>query len=104
MSKAINLTMLDSGVARITIDLPGSKVNLLSASVMGELNEALDQIGQNGACKGVMLVSGKEDFGAGANVEEIQALQKQPGIKIYEATKQGKALFARLEKLNSIAV
>jgi len=103
MSKAITLSKLGSGVAVLTIDLPGSKMNLLAASVLAELNEALNTIEQDGS-KGVILVSGKEgNFGAGANVEEIQALQSQPAIKIYEAAKAGKALFARLEKLNSIA-
>jgi 3-hydroxyacyl-CoA dehydrogenase/enoyl-CoA hydratase/3-hydroxybutyryl-CoA epimerase len=103
MSKAITLSKLGSGIAVITIDLPDSKMNLLSGSVMTELNEALDTIERDGS-KGVIIVSGKEgNFGAGANVEEIQALQSQPAIKIYEAAKDGKRLFARLEKLNSIA-
>ncbi|MBK9141321.1 MAG: enoyl-CoA hydratase/isomerase family protein [Candidatus Melainabacteria bacterium] len=104
MSKAIKLTMLDSGVALLTIDLPGSKMNLLSESVLRELAEALDKIEADSTVKGVIITSGKEDnFGAGANVEEIQALQSQPAIKIYEASKAGKEIFARLAKLNSAA-
>lgn len=104
MSNAINLRMLESGVALVTIDLPGSEFNFLSESVMNELNAICDQIERNSACKGVIVVSGKEsNFGAGANVKEIQALQTEPAIKIYEATKLGKSLFARFEKLNSIA-
>lgn len=104
MSKALKLTKLDSGVVQITIDLPGSKMNLLSGSVLFELNELIDQIEADSSVKGVILVSGKEDnFGAGANVEEIQALQSQPAEKIYEAVEFGKEVFARLEKLNSIA-
>lgn len=103
MSKAITLRKLGSGVAVLTIDLPDSKMNLLSSTVLAELDEMLTTIERDGA-KGVILVSGKEgNFGAGANVEEIQALQSQPAIQIYEAAKIGKALFARLEKLNSIA-
>lgn len=104
MSNALTLTKLDSGVMLVTIDLPGSKMNLLSESVLIELNDAIDQIESDTSLRGVIIVSGKEDnFGAGANVEEIQALQSQPAERIYEAVKQGRAIFARLEKLNSIA-
>ncbi len=99
MTNAVHLKMLPSGVALVTIDLPGSKMNLLSGSVMQELNEVLSQVEANSP-KGMILASGKPDnFGAGANVEEIQALQSQPAINIYEAAKQGKAVFARIEKL-----
>lgn len=74
MSNALKLTKLASGVCQITIDLPDSKMNLLSGSVLFELNEMLGEIEADNSCKGVILVSGKEDnFGAGANVEEIQA-------------------------------
>lgn len=103
MSKAITHSKLGNGIAVLTIDLPDSKMNLLSGSVMAELNAALDTIERDGS-KGVVIVSGKEsNFGAGANVEEIQALQSQPAIKIYEAAQEGKRLFARLEKMNSVA-
>lgn len=104
MNKAVTLKMLDSGVARLTIDLPDSKMNLLSESVLKELSDALDTIEGDSSVKGVIIVSGKEDnFGAGANVEEIQALQSRPAIEIYQASEMGKQLFARIEKLNSVA-
>lgn len=104
MSNAITLKKLDSGIMLVTIDLPGSKMNLLSESVLIELNDAIDQIESDTSVRGVIIASGKEDnFGAGANVEEIQALQSQPAERIYEAVKKGRAIFARLEKLNSIA-
>lgn len=104
MSNAVNLKVLDNGVAVVTIDLVGSKMNLLSEVMLRELSVAVDAIEANPAVKGVVIISGKDDnFGAGANVEEIKALQSQPAIKIYEAVTFGKALFARIEKLNSVA-
>ncbi len=103
MSKAITLSKLPSGIAVLTIDLPDSKLNFLSGSVMEEINGALDTI-ESEKAPGVIVVSGKEDnFGAGADVKEIQALQAQPAIEIYNASKMGKQVFARFEKLNSIA-
>jgi|AGTN01.1.fsa_nt_gi 3-hydroxyacyl-CoA dehydrogenase len=104
MTNAVNLKVLDNGVALVTIDLVGSKMNLLSEVTLRELSAAVDAIEANPAVRGVVIISGKDDnFGAGANVEEIKALQSQPAIKIYEAVSFGKALFARIEKLNSVA-
>ena len=53
MSNALTLTKLDSGVMLVTIDLPGSKMNLLSESVL------------NSFCK-VWLSFGYWDNGPGA--------------------------------------
>ncbi len=104
MQNAIKLEKLASGVALVTIDLPGSKLNLLSESVMNELDRAVATVEADASFKGLIIMSGKEDnFGAGANVEEIQSIQNRPGIEIYQASQMGKALFARIEKLNSVA-
>ena len=77
MATAITKTLLPSGVALVTLDLPDSKMNLLGESVMRELNDVLDQVAGDSAVKGLVIVSGKDDnFVAGANVNEIKALQK----------------------------
>ncbi len=99
-NNAVQTRILDSGVAVITIDLPDSKVNLLSASVMMELDQAVEQVKANPAVKGLIICSGKSDnFVAGANINEIQAIQNEPPVKAYEASKQGKELLAKIERL-----
>lgn len=104
MSKAVSIKLLPSGVAVLTIDLPGKKLNVLGTEVMEGLGEALTTLESSQGLKGVIVVGKPDSFGAGADVEEIKALQRQTAYKIFEATQAGKALFARLSKLNSIAV
>jgi 3-hydroxyacyl-CoA dehydrogenase/enoyl-CoA hydratase/3-hydroxybutyryl-CoA epimerase len=97
---SVQLKTLDSGVAVITIDLPDSKVNLLSGQVMMELASAVDSVKSNPAVKGLVIRSGKSDnFVAGANIGEIQALQNQPEVKAYEASKLGKQLLSEIDRL-----
>lgn len=104
MSKAVSTKLLPSGVAVLTIDLPGKKLNVLGTEVMEGLGEALTTLEGTSGLKGVIVVGKPDSFGAGADVEEIKSLQRQTAYKIFEATQAGKALFARLGKLNSIAV
>jgi len=103
---AVTKKLLPTGVALVTLDLPDSKMNLLGEMVMRELNDVLDQVAGDSSVKGLIIVSGKDDnFVAGANVNEIMALQDQPSIKAYEASKLGKGILAKLEALpfNTVA-
>src|SRR5262249_16477435 len=99
-NKAVNVKILDNGVAVLTLDLQGTKVNVLSTMTMTELNEALDQLAANPAVKGLVVISGKADnFVAGADIAEIRNLQRQSGVKAYEASKIGKEVFGKIKRL-----
>lgn len=104
MSQAVTHKLLPSGVAVLTIDIPGKKLNVLNTGVMEGLVTAIGALESTPGLKGVIIVGKPDSFGAGADVEEIQALQSQTAFKIFEATQAGKALFARISKLNSIAI
>ncbi len=98
--KSVELTVLNTGVAVIKLDVKDSKVNLLSTDVMTELDATLDALRDMRNVTGLVIVSGKEDnFVAGANVKEIVTVQKQPSTVAFEATQRGKAVFAKLTKL-----
>lgn len=100
MNTAISLKVLPSKVAVITIDLPGSKMNVLSTAVMTELEGVLDKLAATPGIAGLVIASGKSDnFFAGANIEEIVPIQTQPSVVAFDATQRGKAVFAKLEKL-----
>lgn len=104
MTKAMRLDIQENEIAVLTIDLPDSKMNLLSRSSMQELDENLEKVKSDPTIKGLIIMSGKEDnFGAGADVQEIQSLQNQPPLGIYEASKLGKEVFAKLAGINSLA-
>jgi 3-hydroxyacyl-CoA dehydrogenase/enoyl-CoA hydratase/3-hydroxybutyryl-CoA epimerase len=97
---AVQLKLLKSGVALVTLDLPGEKMNLLSESLMRELNDVLDQVASNKTVKGLIIASGKADnFVAGANVREIQHLQSQPASEAYKGAQLGKSIMAKIEAL-----
>ena len=67
MSNALQLNHLPSGVVVVTMDLPDSKINLLSESMMRELDVILDQVLADKSTKGFVLASAKTDsFVAGA--------------------------------------
>lgn len=105
-STSVQLKVADSGVAVITLDLQGSKVNLLSSATMMALQEAVAAVKANPAVKGLIICSAKADnFVAGADIKEIQALQSQSQEKAYEAAELGKQLLAEIEALpfNTVA-
>lgn len=97
---AVNLKVLPSKVAVITIDLPGSKLNVLSSGLMAELEQTLDALAARTDVVGLVITSGKEDnFFAGANLEEIVPIQTQPSVVAYNATQRGKAVFGKIAAL-----
>jgi 3-hydroxyacyl-CoA dehydrogenase/enoyl-CoA hydratase/3-hydroxybutyryl-CoA epimerase len=100
MNTAISVRVTPSKVAVITIDLPGSKMNVLSGPLMSELEAAVDKLAVTPDIAGLVIVSGKPDsFFAGANIDEIVPIQTAPSVVAFDATQRGKAVFAKLEKL-----
>lgn len=100
MANIVKLSMLDGGIALITIDTPNSKLNVLSEDFFAEFAATLDGLEARKDLNGLIIASGKEDnFFAGADVKQIRELQKQPAHLIYEASKAGKAAFNRIAKL-----
>lgn len=98
---ALKLKILENGVAVIVLDVPDNKLNMLSRSVMLELNNILDQIQNDPAISGLVITSGKTDnFIVGANINEIRQLQNEPAVKCYEASKLGKMVFDKIENLS----
>ncbi|MCM2315065.1 MAG: 3-hydroxyacyl-CoA dehydrogenase NAD-binding domain-containing protein [Thermoanaerobaculia bacterium] len=63
------------GVAVLTFDVPGSKVNVLSSRLLGEFRAALDRVESEPSIRACVLRSGKEDnFIAGADLDEVKAM------------------------------
>ncbi len=100
MSETMRLNVSDKGLATVTIDVPDSKVNVLSEPVMIQLQTILDSLIADKNVKGLVFASGKPDsFIAGADVQAIKQLQKEPSIKAYEASRLGKMIYEKIEKL-----
>ncbi len=88
--KAIRSEIREDGIAILTFDLEGEKVNKLSTSVGQELERILKDLEKNPKLKGLILISGKPNiFIAGADIREIESVHtKEEGrLKSIEAQK-----------------
>ncbi|MBI3890525.1 MAG: enoyl-CoA hydratase/isomerase family protein [Candidatus Wallbacteria bacterium] len=93
-----SLSVDDAGVATLTLDCPGSKLNILSREAFQQLDDMLSELSRRRDIRGLLLVSGKPDnFVAGANIEEFLALQSAAAAA--EASRQAQAVFQRFEGL-----
>lgn len=82
-SPALTLSVGDDGVATITLDSPGSPVNLVGPGVWVELEQILDDLDkrEDGAVHGVLLRSGKANgFSAGADIGWLSGLADDPTL------------------------
>lgn len=96
-NQAFQLSVEPDGLAVLTFDCPGEKVNKYSTAVMTELDVLLDELPARPGIKALLLVSGKPDiFIAGADVNEIaraEASQAQEGVR------RGHRIFNKLANL-----
>ncbi|MGH9463843.1 MAG: 3-hydroxyacyl-CoA dehydrogenase NAD-binding domain-containing protein, partial [Vicinamibacteria bacterium] len=91
-------TVVD-GIGWLTFDLPGEKVNKLSASVMADLARALEALRGRPDLEGVVIRSGKEGiFIAGADLQEIAAIEKREDA--IGAARLGHDVLGRIQKLS----
>ena len=82
------------GLAWLTFDKAGATTNTLSAAVLAELNEALDQLDREPP-KGLVIRSGKANgFIAGADVAEFSEVKDEAGA--IAIVKRGWDAFERL--------
>ena len=87
----------DQGILWLTLDLQDSDTNVLSSSVLDQLNTLIDQVQKN-IPKAVIICSGKKSgFIAGADVKEfLTVTNKQEALIMI---KRGQNLFNRIESL-----
>jgi len=96
--QAFNLEKEPDGIAVLTFDLPGEKVNKLTAPVMDELDRLLDELRADPAVRALVIRSGKPDsFIAGADIAEIRDITDAgQGTAL---SGKGQAVFRKIEDL-----
>ncbi len=93
-----NVTQEAGGLATLTLDCPGSKLNILSRQVFAELADALRNLASKPGLSGLLLLSAKPDnFVAGANIEEFLLLAT--AAEAADASRQAQSVFQQLEEL-----
>jgi 3-hydroxyacyl-CoA dehydrogenase/enoyl-CoA hydratase/3-hydroxybutyryl-CoA epimerase/3-hydroxyacyl-CoA dehydrogenase/enoyl-CoA hydratase/3-hydroxybutyryl-CoA epimerase/enoyl-CoA isomerase len=97
---ALRLDFVQPGIARITYDQPGSKVNTLNQAVQSEFENLLTQLEQTPNLQGLIFCSAKPGiFIAGADLKELVSLN--PGaVDARTLTLRGLNFIGRFEKLS----
>ncbi|QJR79864.1 fatty acid oxidation complex subunit alpha FadJ [Alteromonas pelagimontana] len=100
---AFTLTKQDSGIAVLTMDVPGESMNTLKAAFKEEITAMLDDIEADSSIKGVILTSGKpSSFVAGADISMLSNCQTEEDARALAAG--GQAVFDRIEKMRATFV
>lgn len=92
------LLSVEDGIAWIRFDLPGEKVNKLSADVLGAFERVLEELGSRSGIEAAVVTSGKDGmFIAGADVNAIRDIETRDEAR--DAARRGQAVFRRLSEL-----
>lgn len=71
MSKTIQYSVDDDGIATLMLDLPGKSMNVLTAELIRDFSECVDRVSNDQSVFGAIVASGKPAFVAGADLTEI---------------------------------
>lgn len=84
----------EEGVALITVNRP-EKLNALNREVIGELNDAFEEVAADASVHGLIVTGvGEKAFVAGADIQELAALS---AVEAQALALHGQAVFRRLE-------
>jgi 3-hydroxyacyl-CoA dehydrogenase/enoyl-CoA hydratase/3-hydroxybutyryl-CoA epimerase/3-hydroxyacyl-CoA dehydrogenase/enoyl-CoA hydratase/3-hydroxybutyryl-CoA epimerase/enoyl-CoA isomerase len=101
----ISLSFEPADIAVLTFDDPKKGANVLSSSVLAELEKHLDQLEKRKDLAGLIIRSGKPgSFIAGADLREFAASLDIPAEKTVEMCNRGRKLFQRLSKTPFVTV
>ncbi|TWT30756.1 3-hydroxyacyl-CoA dehydrogenase NAD-binding domain-containing protein [Blastopirellula retiformator] len=101
----IELSFPQAGIAQLIFNDPTKGANILSRSVLDELEKHLDEIDGCDDIYGLVIVSGKpEIFIAGADIREFVASVDAPKQEIAAMSQRGQQLFARLSSSRYLSV
>jgi 3-hydroxyacyl-CoA dehydrogenase/enoyl-CoA hydratase/3-hydroxybutyryl-CoA epimerase len=96
-SGAFRLEVGEDGLAVLTFDLPGEKVNKFTREVLAELSTLLVRLSREPRARALLIRSGKPDvFIAGADVREFTRARPEEAA---EGARRGQAIFEQLAHL-----
>ena len=99
MSTAWTLNVDPDGIAWLTFDLPGEKVNKLTAAALHELDAMLDEFPPVDGILALVIASGKTDcFIVGADINELARIRDSQDARA--KSEAGQAVFAKLAALS----
>ncbi|GGW74547.1 fatty acid oxidation complex subunit alpha FadJ [Alteromonas halophila] len=97
-SGAFTLTKQDSGIAILSMDVPGESMNTLKPAFADEISAMLDEIDADNSIKGVVICSGKSNsFVAGADISMLADCTSAEDAQAI--AKGGQDIFNRIENM-----
>jgi enoyl-CoA hydratase/carnithine racemase len=104
-AQTITLSYPEQDIALLTFDLPGKSANILSQSVLDELDGHLDDLTGRADLAGLVICSGKPGtFIAGADLREFAASLDIPKDQVVRICRRGQTLFGRLATMPCVTV
>jgi 3-hydroxyacyl-CoA dehydrogenase/enoyl-CoA hydratase/3-hydroxybutyryl-CoA epimerase/3-hydroxyacyl-CoA dehydrogenase/enoyl-CoA hydratase/3-hydroxybutyryl-CoA epimerase/enoyl-CoA isomerase len=104
-SPTITLSLPESDIALLTLDAPGSVVNLLTPAVLTELEQILDALQPRSDMAGLVFLSGKPgSFLAGADVTSLATRLDTPREQTVLRCQRGQEILARLAEFPGATV
>jgi 3-hydroxyacyl-CoA dehydrogenase/enoyl-CoA hydratase/3-hydroxybutyryl-CoA epimerase len=98
MENPIQVQIREDGIAVVTFDLPGEKVNKLTSQVMETFSQAINEIAGNHTVQAIIINSAKNGiFIAGADIREIEGISEPHHGE--ELARAGQIILDRLESL-----
>ena len=95
---AFTYELQQDGIAIVTFDLKGEKVNKLTMPVMDEFDKLLDDLAAKDNVEALVIKSGKDgQFIAGADIAEIRSVSDPKSGEAF--ARRGQAIFSKLEAL-----
>jgi 3-hydroxyacyl-CoA dehydrogenase/enoyl-CoA hydratase/3-hydroxybutyryl-CoA epimerase len=97
------------GLALVTWDSPGRSMNVLDVAVKDELSAIVEQVAADSAIKGVVIMSGKDSFCAGADLTMLEAMSRSyaellasqgetaANEHVFEESRKSSQLYRRIE-------
>jgi 3-hydroxyacyl-CoA dehydrogenase/enoyl-CoA hydratase/3-hydroxybutyryl-CoA epimerase len=90
-------TTVETGLAVVTLDLPGEPVNKLTSALIDEWEALMEGLRGDAAVRAVVLISGKPDnFIAGVDIEEFTRLASQAEAEAL--SRRGEAVMDQVEQ------
>ena len=88
----------DKNIVEMILDVPGQSMNTLNQKVLGELEQALDNLEKDKDIKGLILSSAKNgNFVAGADITEFLGFFIMDDSELLNLIKRVQNLFSRIE-------
>jgi 3-hydroxyacyl-CoA dehydrogenase/enoyl-CoA hydratase/3-hydroxybutyryl-CoA epimerase/3-hydroxyacyl-CoA dehydrogenase/enoyl-CoA hydratase/3-hydroxybutyryl-CoA epimerase/enoyl-CoA isomerase len=105
MTQSLTLSFTEPDIGLVTFDLPGKGANILSRSVLDELEAIVNQFQSRGDLAGLVIKSGKPGiFIAGADIREFLASLGAAKGEVVAMCRRGQTLFGRLSQMPFVTV